>query len=242
MSRSPRRQRERVVDLVVEDPHAREALPDVLAVALAAMVVVPLERGALGLAVLHQLIGVRALLAGLDQQVVAGLGRRQSRRRRSRSRPARVMPPGWPSSPERLCPPWRWTVSRPRLRQVVAKVTLVRRPTGGGSWARGRCRRRSTSWSRAGEDRDARLLDGDGEVGVGSGPWGSAAAGGTAWARRRATRRRTGPGRPGSETGSGAPATGRPRRPRPGTRDDEADAPPPLASAPRALVMVRRSP
>ena len=67
------RQAERGVVLVVEDPHPRQAAPDVAGGVVEAMVVVPLEGGTLGPAVLDQVIDVGLLGAGLDQQVVAGL-------------------------------------------------------------------------------------------------------------------------------------------------------------------------
>ena len=65
-------QRQRGVEVVVDDPHPRQAVPDVLRRAVEAVVVVPLERGPLGLAVLDQVVDVGALAAGPDQQVVAG--------------------------------------------------------------------------------------------------------------------------------------------------------------------------
>jgi hypothetical protein len=51
----------------------------VLGGAIEAMVVVPLERGAFGAPVLGQVVGVGAAGAGRDQQVVAGLARREAR-------------------------------------------------------------------------------------------------------------------------------------------------------------------
>jgi hypothetical protein len=67
----PLGQSERAVELVVDDPHPGEAAPDVRGRPLEAVVVVPLEGGALGLAVLHQLVAVGAAIAGGDQEVVA---------------------------------------------------------------------------------------------------------------------------------------------------------------------------
>ena len=67
------RQRQREVDRVLGDPHAGEAAPDVLAGAVEAVVVVPVHRGALVGAVLGEVVAVLALVARLDQKVVAGL-------------------------------------------------------------------------------------------------------------------------------------------------------------------------
>ena len=72
------RQPERGVEAVVDDPHSGQAAPDVASGVVEAMVVVPLEGGAFGAAVLAQVVDVGLLRARLDQQVVAGAARRQS--------------------------------------------------------------------------------------------------------------------------------------------------------------------
>ncbi len=73
-------QRQAGVELVVDDPHPGEAVPDIARRAVEAVVVVPLEGSAFGPAVLHQVIDVGALAAGLDQDVVARLPRREPAR------------------------------------------------------------------------------------------------------------------------------------------------------------------
>ena len=52
------RQRQRGVELVVDDPHPRQPVPDVARGAVEAVVVVPLEGGPFGPAVLAQVVDV----------------------------------------------------------------------------------------------------------------------------------------------------------------------------------------
>ena len=77
MSRSPLRQRQRGVELVVDDPHPGQPVPAVRRGAIEAVVVVPLEGGAFGAAVLAQVVDVGFASAPAEQQVVAGLARRE---------------------------------------------------------------------------------------------------------------------------------------------------------------------
>src|SRR5581483_3012142 len=72
-------QRQRALDVVVDDEHAGEAAPDVAGGQAAAVVVVPLEGGSLGIgAVLRERVGVAAAFAGRDQEpgarIAAGIG------------------------------------------------------------------------------------------------------------------------------------------------------------------------
>ncbi len=70
-------QRQARLELVVDDPHSRQAAPDVARRVVEAVVVVPLEGGSFGPAVLGQVVDVGALPTRLEQQVVARLPRRE---------------------------------------------------------------------------------------------------------------------------------------------------------------------
>ena len=72
------RQRQRGVELVVDDEDPGQAVPDVAAGVVEAVVVVPLHRRPLGPAVLDQVPDVAPPAAGLDQHVVARLARREA--------------------------------------------------------------------------------------------------------------------------------------------------------------------
>jgi hypothetical protein len=71
------RQRQRVLELVVDDEHPGEAVPGVERGPVEAMVVVPLERGAFGMPALGQFVDVAFAPPGPDQQVVARGARRE---------------------------------------------------------------------------------------------------------------------------------------------------------------------
>ena len=73
-SRAPPRQRQRGLELVVDDPHPRQPVPGVQGGPVEAVVVVPLERGPFGAPVFGQVVDVAFAPARLDQQVVAGAG------------------------------------------------------------------------------------------------------------------------------------------------------------------------
>ena len=72
------RQRQRAVELVIDDPHPRQSAPDVFRGVVEAMVVVPLERGALRPAVLVKVVDVGFAPVRIEEEVVAGLLQRQA--------------------------------------------------------------------------------------------------------------------------------------------------------------------
>ena len=169
-----------------------------------AVVVVPLERGAFGPAVLAQVVDVGFALARLEQQVVAGRARRESRagcgsRRRC----------GWDAGQAAgLAVELGAVVAAVQVdgqlaglgRQLVVEGdlgALARR--GGGSSGPGSCRRRSTSAS----SRPGRICASASRIGisicepVSSRGIGSGARNGTAASRRSAAPRRAASSRPG---------------------------------------------
>ncbi len=68
-------QRQRALELVLDDEHPGESVPDVAAGVVEAVVVVPLRRGAFRAAVLDQVVDVGLPRPRLDQVLVAGLAR-----------------------------------------------------------------------------------------------------------------------------------------------------------------------
>jgi hypothetical protein len=64
-------QRQRSVELVVDDPHSRQATPDVAGRVVEPVVVVPLQRSPFGPPVLDQIVDVGLTPTRLDQLVVA---------------------------------------------------------------------------------------------------------------------------------------------------------------------------
>ena len=146
MSRAPRGSGSDASQLVVDDPHPGQPAPDVAGRAVEAVVVVPLEGGALRLAVLHQLVGVRALAAGSDQQVVARVG--VEGRGRCRSTATRLAG----GQPARLAVLGGAVMAAVQVDGQLAGLPREpceahprrRRPTGGGSSARESCPRTST--------------------------------------------------------------------------------------------------
>ncbi len=72
------RQRQRGVEVVVDDEHPGQAPPAVAGGAVEAVVVVPLEGGALGPAVLDQVVDVGFPRPGLEQEIVARFTRREA--------------------------------------------------------------------------------------------------------------------------------------------------------------------
>ena len=80
MSRSPRGSGSESSKLVVDDPHPGQAAPDVRRGPVEAVVVVPLERGPFRAAVLDQVVDVGFAPPRRQQQVVAGLARREAPR------------------------------------------------------------------------------------------------------------------------------------------------------------------
>ena len=70
-----RGQRQRSVELVVDDPHPGQPAPDVAGGAVEAVVVVPLKRGAFRPPLLPEVVDVGFPLTGRNQQVVARLAR-----------------------------------------------------------------------------------------------------------------------------------------------------------------------
>ena len=201
--------------------HPGQAVPDVAAGVVEAVVVVPLHRGALGAAVLEQVVDVASSARPARSarrcptraaRARAGCGSRRSAAASGSGRP------GWPSNWVRLWPPCRWTLSSPTAGgQPVVEGDLGAVPGGAPDRRAGEaCRRRSTSGSarRAGSAPRPR--------GSGSRASRRAARAGSAADRGRAAAPRAAPARAvggaGAARAQARRAAARPARRRPGRR------------------------
>ena len=224
-----RGQRQRAVELVVDDPHPGQAAPNVARRVVESVVVVPLE---------CRRVRDGRLRRGRRRRFGAGRARAGSRcptpsvsvpggsgRRRTSDGPWSG-PPGWPSNWVRLWPPWRWTVSSPASGgSSWSKLTLVLRPAGRLIVGPGKVPAVGPHPRlRAGEDLHLRLADRDLDLAHRPAPSESAAGPGT------------GPRRPGRVPAPPVTGPDRPVRAQPGTTSES--APPPRA--PRNARRFRR--